>query len=81
VGFAKHFGPASVREWARPAKGSAKATPVGMAGGELYQTLKPFLRTGRRTVAFPFPLQFSSTASASTDAPTSRIATNSLSRY
>ena len=35
VGFAKHFGPASVREWARPAKGSAKATPVGMAGGGL----------------------------------------------
>jgi hypothetical protein len=38
-----------------------QAKPVGMAGGGLCQTLQPFIRTGRRTVAFPSQLQSSST--------------------
>jgi hypothetical protein len=37
-----------------------QAKPVGMVGGGLCQTLQPFIRTGRRTVAFPPPLQSSS---------------------
>jgi Helix-turn-helix domain len=37
-----------------------QAKPVGMAGGGLRQTLQPFIRTGRRTVAFSSPLQSSS---------------------
>ncbi len=37
-----------------------QAKPVGMVSGGLRQTLQPFIRTGRRTVAFPPPLQSSS---------------------
>jgi hypothetical protein len=37
-----------------------QAKPVGMAGGGLRQTLQPFIKTGRCTVAFPPPLQASS---------------------
>jgi leucine-zipper of insertion element IS481 len=60
TGKAERFVPTSLPEWAKPAKGSSRRSLVGMAGGGLCQTLQPFIRTGRRTVAFPPPLQSSS---------------------
>jgi hypothetical protein len=50
------------------------AKPVGMAGGGRCQTLQPLIWTGRRTVAFPPPLQLSPAiitglVPTSTDAP------------
>jgi hypothetical protein len=70
-------------------RGQAGETPRSIAGAVgvspgmgLRQTLQPFIRTGRRTVAFPSPLQSSSASLRHQRLPPiSRIPRNNLSRH